>query len=248
MNKAALIAATLLLIVVGFYSLAIGQASTSPVVSKGFLIDSNPQGATVFIENEVIGKTPCRFSFDLSGTYRLWANKKGYENWNYQINFSEKSVRTIFFYLTPKISRYALWRSMVLPGWGQQYSERKIKSNVIIGVQLASLASLVVSEYVYRNRYDEYKSELNNYQITSRNFATEAQAWQKLQKSHDDLHNARQTRYVCAAATAAIYLYNVLDSYVNFPRNLRQIEIAPLSGSGTDVSAHVSGIQLCWSF
>jgi hypothetical protein len=110
------------------------------------------------------------------------------------------------------------------------------------------LASLALSEYVYRNRYDDYKAELSTYRLASRNLTAEAQAWQKLQKSHDDLRSARQTRNVCAAAAAAIYLYNVLDSYINFPRNLRQIEIVPLSGSGTDVSANVSGIQLCWSF
>jgi hypothetical protein len=248
MNKAAPFAAIMLLIMAGLCSIAVSQTSTSPVVTKGFTIDSSPQGATVYIENEVIGKTPCRFSFDLSGTYKLWASKKGYENWNYQINFSEKSVRTIFFYLTPKISRYALWRSMVLPGWGQHYSDQKIKSNLIIGLQLTSLASVALSQYVYGNRHDDYKTDLSNYQLASHNFATETQAWQKLQKSHDDLSSARQTRNVCVAACAAIYLYNVLDSYLNFPRNLRQIEIVPMSGSGTDVSAKVSGIQLCWSF
>lgn len=248
MNKAASFAALHLVLLSGLLALAFGQTGNTPAPNKGFLIDSSPQGATVFIENEVIGKTPCRFSFDLSGTYRLWASKKGYESWDYQINFSEKSVRTIFFYLTPKISRYALWRSMLLPGWGQHYSEQKLKSNIIAGLQLASVASLLIAEYNYQDRSDRYSSELKSYQLTSRNFATEPQAWQKLQTSHDDVAGARRTRNICAGATAAIYVINVLDSYFKFPRNLRQIEIVPLPGSGTDISAKGSGIQLSWSF
>jgi hypothetical protein len=214
----------------------IGQSDPVTNRSKGFFIDSSPQGATVYIENDVIGKTPCRFSFELSGQYKLWANKKGYENWSYYVNFNEKSIKSIFFYLVPKTVNSALLRSVMLPGWGQYYSDRKMHSRLMIALQLSSLASLAFAEQYYRNRRSAYNSHLVSYQFAGKSIMQESSAWQQLQRSHDDFTGAHRMRIICAAATFSVYLYNLLDAVVHFPHNFRQIEFMP-----STPSANISG-------
>jgi len=224
-----------------------GQAIVGADPAKGFVIDSNPKGATVYIENEVIGKTPCPFSFAISGRYRLWAYKKGYENWSQNFTFNEKSIQSIFFKLTPKTRSRALLRSLVLPGWGQGYSDRKMGGRLLLGLQLGSLASLAVADKQYRKHRDDYKSQYATYEGLSKSISQEPKAWQQLQHAYDQADDAHRMRNLVAGAALAVYLINLVDVLANFPRNFRQIEFIPTLSPGSSPSGPAGKISVNFS-
>jgi len=224
-------------ILISFCDQSLSQAFAPPAQpQKGFLIDSNPQGATVYIESEVIGKTPCQLGFDLSGEYRMWAFKKGYQNWTYTIDFNEKSIKSIYFYLAPKTRSKAFWRSFIVPGWGQHYSDRFMQSKLILVLQLCSLATLGFAEKYYRDQSHAFDSRKAEYELAQKSVVLEPKAWQSLSSAHQSVKDAEQVRLICVGAAVGIYLFNLFDAAAHFPKNFRQIEFMPAVTSAAKVT------------
>ncbi len=198
---------------------------------KGIVINSKPQGATVYIENEVIGKTPCVFPYELEGKYKFWAEKKGYNRRSRTYTFPQQNDDPISFTLDPKNRARAVIRSLVVPGWGQSYTEQKWKSRVFFGLQVCSLVSLGISQIDYKSKLDEYNHQVKNYRIVSKSYELEKPAWQKVKNAQSNLDKANKIRQVIAISSLTIYAVNLLDAIFDFPQDLRQIEIigSPLS-------------------
>ena len=203
---------------------------------KGFFINSLPQGATVHIEGEMIGKTPCLFPYDLSGKYRLSAEKRGYENWSEVYNFGKGPIDTIFFALRPKNRFRAMLHSVEMPGWGQRYSERHFKGKLFLTIQTTALVSLGLAQINYNKRLNEYNDWQEKYKLASRSFVAEKKAWKELSQAHARLSDASDYRQIMVYSAAAVYVLNVLDALFLYRSNLRQIEIVgtPLSSRSAD--------------
>jgi hypothetical protein len=222
---------------------ALAQEATT---EKGLIINSHPPGATVYIESEVIGKTPCTFPYNLTGKYKFWAEKKGYDRKSRTYEFPRESNKPILFDLSPKNRTKAVLRSFVIPGWGQNYTEQKWKSRIFFSLQIASLVSLGLSHLNYEDKLDKYRSQLANYKTASKSFMQEAPAWEKMVDAHSKLERIDKARQVLLISSAAIYGANLLDAIFNFPRDLRQIEIvgSPISNNNNSQL----GIKLSFVF
>lgn len=209
---------------------------------KGFMIESQPSGATVTIEGEIIGKTPCTFPYQLSGRYRLYAEKKGYETVSREIDFGARKTETITFILPPKTRGKAVLRSAVMTGWGQSYTEQKIKSRTFLAMQGLSLATAAIMHERCNHYKGVYEDELIAYEKASYILENEPKAWQNLQRAHDRWANTDSWRRSMLYFSAGLHVVNILDALFVFPKNLRQIEIlaAPVqaapNGSGFTIS------------
>ena len=60
-------------------ALVIGLVALGGCVERTMKIDSDPQGARVFVNDEEVGVTPAKFSFLWYGDYDLILRKDGYE-------------------------------------------------------------------------------------------------------------------------------------------------------------------------
>jgi hypothetical protein len=200
--------------------------------AKGFQIESRPSGATVTIEGEIIGKTPCSFPYQLSGRYRLYAEKRGYETVSRDIDFGARKIETITFMLSPKTRKMAIVRSLFITGWGQNYTEQKLKSRIFLALQGSCLVSLGISHARCLRYKDTYESQLQSYSSASLQLDREPAAWQKLRASHDRWNEADRWRNAMLYAAAGVHALNLLDAIFTFPKKLRQIEIlaAPATG------------------
>ncbi len=235
----------LLLIIMLLNSRVFSQGESGKV--RGFLIDSQPQGATVHIENEIIGKTPYWFPYELSGRYKIWAEKRGYENWSRSIEFGKRPLNSISFSLSAKDRRKAALRSMLIPGWGQFYSEQKTKGKAFLTLQVAALVSAGFAQSNYNRRVEDYNHSVDEYQRLSRSFATEPEAWNDVSRAHNELDNARHFRQVLFFSAVAVYAANVLDAFFLFPDNLLQIEILGLPLAKPEISFNGNKITLSWA-
>lgn len=102
-------------------------------------------------------------------------------------------------YVTTKYGGHGVWRSAIVPGWGQLYKGSKLKGGLIMGGTVATIGGIIVTECVrsdYLNKISKTKSA-----DIKRAYATKAD------------HYA-MGRNVCIGALAALYIYNIIDAAV----------------------------------
>lgn len=97
--------------------------------------------------------------------------------------------------LTSKYGMQGFVRSMVVPGWGQIYKGSKVKAAFILGGTIAGAIGIVLTE----NTRADYIKKMHE------------------QPKFADVYNSKATdwetaRNVCIGATAALYVYNLIDA------------------------------------
>ena len=99
--------------------------------------------------------------------------------------------------LTTKYGVCGLWRSMIIPGWGQFHKGANLKGGLILGGTAVLAGGIVFTEnqragYVRRIHQTHDVNLIRSYQTKRDNFAT--------------------SRNICIGAAAALYLYNLIDA------------------------------------
>ena len=102
-------------------------------------------------------------------------------------------------------------RSAFLPGWGQIYTESKIRGSILFVSSGALLASGFISRNSYQNIYQDYKSvawkALDNPQDKD------------LQKRKDLFFDRANQRFKLSQflffSSLGVWVYGIIDSYVN---------------------------------
>lgn len=131
-----------------------------------------------------------------------------------------------------------LWRSLIIPGWGQFHKGSTLKGGLILGGSAAIAAGIIATEQ-QRLQYTR-KITLTHNELAKRTYATRA----------DNLATGRN---ICIGALAALYVYNLIDalvapgaSYIIVKGNRQQAQtyaIAP-----TLLDAHTPGITATVTF
>jgi len=217
-------------------------------VEQGYYLFSIPEGATVHIAGEVIGKTPCYFPYKISGKYNLWVEKKGYEKWSRVVDFNRVNKDSLKFSLFPKTQLKAFSRSLLIPGWGQRYSEQNLKGKIYFTLQLTSLLSLGLTHIHYDNCLKNYDEQLSKYQIASKSSALESQAWREVTSAHTLLEDAHKYRMISVYTAIGVYALNLLDITFFYPNDLREMNIFGLSLSNFGVHNESGKVVLSYSF
>lgn len=100
---------------------------------------------------------------------------------------------------TTKYGARGLWRSAIVPGWGQFYKGSNLKGGLILGGTVLLTAGIIFTE----NQRSDY----------IRKISKTHDANLKRQYSTKSDHFATG-RNVCIGATAALYIYNLIDAIV----------------------------------
>ncbi|MBD3384802.1 PEGA domain-containing protein [candidate division KSB1 bacterium] len=191
---------------------------------EGFYINTRPQGATIFLEGEIIGKSPFWFPHDMNGNYKLKAKKQGYETWVRSIDFRKGPIDSIHISLKEKKQVKAVLRSFIIPGWGQRYSQQDTKSKIFLLSEIVALAGLSLSQLNYRNKLDDFNQAKSDYDQMSLSYLEERAAWNHWQNNHAQLEDAYQTRNILLITSLAIYALNIFDSLFFYPEIRKEIE------------------------
>ena len=101
--------------------------------------------------------------------------------------------------ITKSYGMRGIWRSAIIPGWGQFYKGSKIKGAVFLGGTAALAGGIIFSENkrttYNRNIAESYNSELKRY------YANKSST----------MSNARN---ICIGGAVALYIYNLIDAAV----------------------------------
>lgn len=101
--------------------------------------------------------------------------------------------------LTTKYGVQGLWRSAIVPGWGQLYKGSTLKGGLIMGGTVVTIGGIIYTETMrkdYMNKISKTHNTNNMraYKTRADNFAT--------------------GRNICIGALGALYVYNLIDAIV----------------------------------
>lgn len=90
----------------------------------------------------------------------------------------------------------ALWRSILIPGWGQMHKKHNAKGLAILGAEIAGITGLIISQ----NQYKSWRNKASNeYNLELRS------SYQNKSTNWGNIRNG------FIIGTSAIYLYNIID-------------------------------------
>lgn len=188
------------------------------------VVKSEPPGAMLYFEgeNSFVGVTPLKLRPNLKGVYKITATKYGYEKSRMEYFFKGSEKGTMRLRLSPKTRFKAGIRSLVFPGWGQFYSERK-KSGVVLSLIQAGVGIFTLVSHL------EYDKSLNDYEDALEDYENEKRADLKFEKydvakdKYEKAEDAFRKRETWLYITGGLWLYNFLDSIIFFPSYDREI-------------------------
>jgi hypothetical protein len=140
-------------------------------------------------------------------------------------NFTGESKGTLTLRLSPKAPGKALYRSLLFPGWGQYYSERKIVGAIFAGATAGVFVGLAINGNDYQNAKNGYLTALATYNLSVSQGDVNAQNanFVNLQKALRSFNSTKDTRNILLYTVAGIWLFNALESVIFFP-NFSDIE------------------------
>lgn len=100
-------------------------------------------------------------------------------------------------HLSTSYGARGLWRSAIVPGWGQLYKKSKLKGGLILGGTALLAGGIIYTE----NMRAAYLSKKNSQPKYAKQYSTKAK-------------NFEMARNCAIGATAALYVYNLVDAIV----------------------------------
>ncbi|KAA3661448.1 MAG: PEGA domain-containing protein [Calditrichaeota bacterium] len=181
-------------------------------------IISNPNETVVTLKGEYTlrGQTPYVVVHSLKGFYELEAKKRGYENFTSSYVFNPSVRKKLAIRLTPKSRLRSFSRSMVLPGWGQVYTDQKWKGVLLAGLQLGAAGYFVYTHVDYQDAKDDYDKALDIF--ASSGSSQDATIYLDVQEKYDILSTKYDNRNTALILNLSVYLYNLIDTLFFYPK------------------------------
>ncbi|MDF1543902.1 MAG: PEGA domain-containing protein [bacterium] len=179
-------------------------------------VTSTPDGASVHITGDVkvAGVTPVHFEHLLIGDYRLEVKKYGYESYSSRLLVNPSQPLKVDISLAPKTRFKAAVRSILIPGWGQRYFEKKKRGALYTTLAVVSVAGYFLSDADFDDKFEDYELKLAEYDsLASNGTLSELRALKpKLDEAQNDAYDAENVRRVAIGSVIAVWSINLLDA------------------------------------
>ncbi len=225
-----------------------GSVLAQSVAGGDVAITSNPPGALATLEGEatVSGVTPARFRHLLIGDYRLVVRMYGYETYSTRVYLDPTRTMEFSVNLAPKTRVKAALRSMIIPGWGQYYSDQKTKAWTLALLAAGSAAAYLIADSRFDDKFDEYQTRLREYDATS-SVDELHRLHPGLMAAQRDAWDAENARRVTIAVNVGVWALNVLDNLIFFPHHPEGFRVKGLTVKPTSDFRQL-GLSLATNF
>lgn len=188
-------------------------------------VKSSPLGAVVVLEGDYqfIGRTPFVLPYDVTGNYEIKVSKLGYNTVRKMVTFSGDSPTMVYVNLKPKTRIKAAARSLIVPGWGQYYSNRRTLGTLIGFAASISLTSYVYSQFEYVNTSRDY-DRLTAKALTAPSYDERLHYAVEADDLWKDLEHKTDMRDLNLVILSSIWALNILDSIFFFPNYGKEVE------------------------
>ncbi len=205
--------------------------------TSGFHVETNPPGAEVNLIGTitVTGLSPVSFNQGLEGDYHMQVKKYGYETHNSSVYLQAGRSISLTVSLRPKTRLKAAARSLIIPGWGQSYSDQKSKG-LLFGLAAAGgIASFLITDSDFDKKNAEYDNLLIDYNKAT-TFSEKERLYALVSDAKKKAYDMETRRRIAIGATVAVWSLNVLDVLLFFPEAGGSMIV-----SGLSVAPDISG-------
>jgi hypothetical protein len=102
----------------------------------------------------------------------------------------------------------AIWRSTLLPGWGQFYNKDDLKGWIFTGLAVLGGITTIGSYIEMQKRYDEYKNTTSDFETYYERANSKYQEFKR-----------------CAISLGIIWILNILDAGISFNPEKHKVEV-----------------------
>jgi PEGA domain/Family of unknown function (DUF5683) len=193
---------------------------------KGFSVDSSPPGAEVSLIGAITlnGLTPVRFTQALEGNYQVRVKKYGYETYKSSVFLQADRDMNLTVRLSPKTRFKAAARSLLIPGWGQSYTEQKTKGAIFMIMAAGAIASYLIADADFKDKNDHYKLISSEYDNAT-SYEEKVRLYPQLGTAKKDAYDAENIRRITIGATVAVWGLNLLDVLFFFPEETGSLSV-----------------------
>jgi len=147
-------------------------------------------------------------------------NVKLLKNWKQKGELEIVSVQNVNVVNEQKYGAASVWRSVIVPGWGQLYKSERLKGFSILAAEGVFIGSFFIADNL---SYNYYQKALNNRDS-------------RLRKEYLGISdNWNTTRNIFGVLAAVVYVYNIVDVVSNKKDkyNVQNLHLYPYSNENT---------------
>lgn len=176
--------------------------------------DQIPAGTQIKHNGSVLGSAPMKYVELDAGPHTFEFKKKKCEG-SGRLSVMLKDQQTFRPEYKPRAKSRgkAAFRSLIIPGLGQYYSEQGKKGTVFLIAELASLGWLGLSYTNYNTKKDEYQAAIDTY---ARTFAPteEKAAWAQIESTYADYTSANDRLSTAFMIPVVVHAVSFLDALI----------------------------------
>jgi TolB-like protein len=147
------------------------------------------------------------------GIYTFTISRYGFYSEDFSVNIAKNKTSTYNVSLKPKTKGSAFLRSAVLPGWGQSYQDKKISPWIYSVLFIGSGAGAIAYTLKYNDAVSEYNNVHDSY-LAAVEEAEISSLRKTMQENFDTVESSENLRNIFYAATAIIWVWNVIDVFI----------------------------------
>lgn len=149
----------------------------------------------------------------------------------YAVSRSKSVANFDDFQITDRYGARGLWRSLIVPGWGQFYKGSKLKGGLMLGGVAAFALGAIFSE---------------NERASNMAMITQTHDVNNIRAYTTNANNMQTVRNICIGGAAALYVYSLIDAVAS-PGAKRVIVQSRLKVTPV-ATTDMSGLSLTYKF
>jgi hypothetical protein len=174
-------------------------------------ITGQPVGSTILINGQITPYSEEGIELSIDN-YEVIINHFGYVEKKLTVPIEPEQIYPLDGSLTPKTRTAAVYRSMIFPGFGQHYQEKKVRRfmfpTIFIGAAAASFYYGVIK---YNDAVDSYNEIRKRYEKAFSEDEINL-LWSQMNNAYDDIQDNKDMRNYFLVTSMAVYFLNVLDA------------------------------------
>jgi hypothetical protein len=177
------------------------------------------------------------------GDYSIFLSANGYKNVRKSLSIAEGITTSLdvklkkLYYVKPR--GQALWRSTLLPGYGQLYEGRPLWGFVYLVAEASLIYNLNIQRSDYNKLHQDYLDKRDVYSNFQGSQDQISQRWTEVQTAFNASESNYQKQQITMGLIAGTYLWNIADAWLFMPRRTEVNLSAGISSAGRSVSAQV---------
>jgi hypothetical protein len=187
-------------------------------------------GSTLYINDQKQQEEKNEYNLPV-GVHQVKVVQSGYESRSGRVPIGKYRSYTFNGALKRKSNGKALLRSIIIPGWGQAYQEKRVQRWLYPVLFFGSLGLSYYTIQDYNAAIDEYDQSRTAY-LSAYAAADINRYGNEMDQAYQDVESKEQQRNTMFAITGAIWLWNIVDIFLLPPGYQGRMQ---LSGFGRSI-------------